>query len=251
MVMVFRGEGTIVDAAKSIMESPITTKKVKTEDSTETIEYFNSICAFDIETSSFYAGDEKQNIMYIYMLEINGIQIIGRTWNEFLAELEYLQAYCGLDNEHRIVIYVHNLAYEFQYLRKLLNWSEVFASDMRKVIYAVSGGFEFRCSFMLSGSSLANLTLTKHDIHKKVGDLDYSKIRHSRTHLTETEMGYCLGDVDVLSAYIDEQMDIYDRDITKIPMTNTGRVRQFFRDILMPGDNRYKSYKYKNFIKEH
>lgn len=250
MVMVFRGEGTIVDAAKSIMESPITTKKVKTEDSTETIEYFNSICAFDIETSSFYAGDEKQNIMYIYMLEINGIQIIGRTWNEFLAELEYLQAYCGLDNEHRIVIYVHNLAYEFQYLRKLLNWSEVFASDMRKVIYAVSGGFEFRCSFMLSGSSLANLTLTKHDIHKKVGDLDYSKIRHSRTHLTETEMGYCLGDVDVLSAYIDEQMDIYDRDITKIPMTNTGRVRQFFRDILMPGDNRYKSYKYKKFIKE-
>lgn len=247
--MIFKGEGTIVQAAQSIRESPITKKVVKTEEGDGVINYYNSICAFDIETSSFYADGEKQNIMYIYMLEINGIQIIGRTWNDFLAELEYLAAACGLDNENRIAIYVHNLAYEFQYLRKHLEWSEVFASETRKVIKAVSGGFEFRCSYMLSGSSLANIALTKHDIHKMVGDLDYSKIRHSRTHLTETEMGYCLGDVDVLSAYIDEQMDIYDRDITKIPMTNTGRVRQFFRDILMPGDNKGKAFKYKKFIR--
>lgn len=246
--MVFKGEGIITDAAKSILASPITTKTVKTEEDDVIINYYNSICAFDIETSSFYAGDEKQNIMYIYMLEIDGIQIIGRTWNEFMAELEYLQGYCGLDSEHRIVIYVHNLSYEFQYLRKLLVWDEVFASDSRKVIKAVSGGFEFRCSFMLSGSSLANLTLTKHNVKKMVGDLDYTKIRHSRTHLTETEMGYCLGDVDVLSAYIDEQMDIYERDITKIPMTNTGRVRQFFRDLLMPDNNKSKSFRYKKFI---
>ena len=67
-------------------------------------------------------------------------------------------------------------------MRKRFTWNKVFALDTREVCYALTdSGFEFRCSYILSNSSLANLSnqLTKFKIKKLVGDLDYSKIRNS------------------------------------------------------------------------
>ncbi|MFV3037545.1 hypothetical protein ACNI5A_30920, partial [Klebsiella pneumoniae] len=58
----------------------------------------------------------------------------------------------------RIIIYVHNLAYEFQFFREMLDWEKVFSIDLRKPIYGVTKtGLEFRCSYLLSGYSLAKL----------------------------------------------------------------------------------------------
>lgn len=243
--MIFHGLSTKEKIVESIANAEITSQSKKgSEGETIKIEYNNSVCAFDIETSSFYDGKNKRNIMYIWMLEINGHTVIGRTWEEFHANINYISDMCGFDNEHRLVIYVHNLSYEFQYLRHQFEWTEVFAPQNRKVMKAVTGGLEFRCSFVLSGLSLDATTLVNHDIKKMVGDLDYSLIRHANTPLTDKELGYCLSDVDKLSAYIDEQMDLYDRDITKIPLTNTGRVRQYFRDLLLPQDNKSTFFKY-------
>ena len=62
-----------------------------------------------------------------------------------------------------------------------------------------------------------------------VGDLDYSLIRTHLTPLTELEMQYCENDVAIITAYISEQIDLYD-NVSKIPMTNTGRVRTHVRN---------------------
>lgn len=192
------------------------------------VEYLNIPISFDIETSSFYKGDEKVSIMYVWMVNINGINIVGRKWSEFEILCSKISEYFLLSTDRRAIIYVHNLAYEFQFICKRFHWLKVFAIDVRKPVYALTDlGIEFRCSYLLSGYSLERLgdNLLKYKVTKLVGNLDYSKIRHSETILTDSELLYCINDVKVVSAYIQERIE-HDGDITKLPLTKTGYVRQ-------------------------
>lgn len=197
--------------------------------------YFNIESAFDIETSSvMLENEQKFAFMYEWTFGIKDKNFIcyGRTWEEFKDLCRQLQEYFLLDSEHILVVYVHNLSYEFQFMRKYFNWLEVFAVDERKPVKALcSYGIEFRDSYILSGYSLEKLAenLVSHNIKKLVGDLDYDLTRTHITELTENELAYCNNDVEIVLAYINEQIEQYG-SITKIPMTNTGRVRNFVKN---------------------
>ena len=198
------------------------------------VEYINLACGFDIETTSTVIDGEKAAFMYIWMVGIGEDEPVyyGRTWEEFYKLCCDLKEKLGLNVNRRLVIYVHNLGYEFQFMRKYFKWVEVFAVAERKPIKAViEQGIEFRDSYILSGYSLANTAknLAKRKVEKMVGDLDYSKIRHTKTELTDKELKYCENDIKVVTAYIAEQLEIYG-DIIKIPATNTGRVRSHVRN---------------------
>ena len=126
------------------------------------ITYINMECAFDIETTSTTYNDEKVAFAYIWMLGLGlGNDIFyGRNWKDLLTTLQLVQRVLGLHDERRLVIYVHNLGYEFQFMRKYFTWTSVFAVDERKPIKALcSLGIEFRDSYILSGYSLENLSL--------------------------------------------------------------------------------------------
>ena len=197
-------------------------------------EYLNIESAFDIETTSTIYNGEKSAFMYVWMFGIGyGNDVFyGRTWEEFLSLCELLGAYFDLHENKRLITYVHNLGYEFQFMRKFFNWEGVFSIDERKPIKALCDmGIEFRCSYILSGYSLASLAknLTTHKVKKMEGDLDYELIHHHETELTEKEWGYCENDIVVVNAYINEQIAQY-KLITKIPLTNTGRVREYVRN---------------------
>jgi hypothetical protein len=201
------------------------------------IQYFNIPAAFDIETSSFTVtnsktGEEmKAATMYIWQLGINGSVIYGRTWDEFLSVLNELVDYLELSSRRRLVIYVHNLGYEFQFIRHMFPWDKVFAVKQRRPVYAICGGLEFRCSLYLSNYALSYIgdnLLHKYPVKKLVGELDYDKIRHSQTPLTSREIAYCINDVKVVMSYIQEKIE-QDGDITLIPLTNTGYVRNYCR----------------------
>lgn len=197
-------------------------------------EYLNIESAFDIETTSTIYNGEKSAFMYVWMFGIGyGKDVFyGRTWEEFIELCELLGAYFDLHENKRLITYVHNLGYEFQFMRKFFNWEGVFSIDERKPIKALCDiGIEFRCSYILSGYSLASLAknLTTHKVEKMVGDLDYELIRHHETELTEKECGYCENDIVVVNAYINEQIAQY-KTITKIPLTNTGRVREYVKN---------------------
>lgn len=170
--------------------------------------------------------------MYAWVLGINGRCTRGRTWDEFLELINKIVDKYELSDKRRMIIYVHNLAYEFQWFKKYFKWSKVFALDTRKPIYAVTTcGIEFRCSYLLSGYSLAVLgeNLAKYKVQKKVGDLDYRQIRHSETPLTDKEWGYILNDGLVVMAHIQEEIERLG-NITKIPLTKTGYVRKLCRE---------------------
>lgn len=212
------------------------------------IKYYNIPCAFDIETSSFfrwYNGEkDKCATMYIWMFGIEDLIIIGRVWDEYLLLCEWIRDILKTSDKCRLIVYVHNLGYEFQFIRKRIKWYKVFSLSKYKPVYAITNtGIEYRCSYILSGYSLAKLgdELNIFKIKKLVGNLDYSLIRHSGTPLTEKEMMYCINDVKVVLAYILETI-INDGNITKIPLTKTGYVRQYCR-LKCWGDRKKEPYK--------
>lgn len=212
------------------IELPTDYKVIRTN---KKIEYINLSVGFDIETTSSYIDDEKVAYMYIYTLGITDNKHIwhGRTWEELQQDLFILQDHFNLNEKRRLIIYVHNLGYEFQFMRKYFEWVDVFSVSERKPIKALTTlGIEFRDSYILSGYSLQNLAknLTTYKVEKLVGDLDYKLKRNQKTPITDRELQYCINDVDIILAYIKEQMDTY-LDITKVPLTNTGRVRKYVK----------------------
>ena len=193
--------------------------------------YYNIALSFDIETSSFYIDDnleicnnsdfQKVSNMYIWQLAFNDNVIYGRYWKEFLDLIRKLTLKLNTDDVDRLIIYVHNLSYEFQFIYKMFKWFDVFAISERKPIYALtSTGIEFRCSYVLSGYNLDTLAknLQNQNIKKLVGNLDYSLIRHNETPLTDDELEYCFNDVLIVTEYINELIKEYG-NITKIPYT--------------------------------
>ena len=194
--------------------------------------YYNIPCAFDIETTSFYDADgNKTAVMYVWTLGLNGLIIIGRTWDEFVTVCERLEKVLGLNRKLRLIIGVHNLAFEFQFLRKLFNWEKVFAIKERTPCYALTdGGIEFRCTYILTGYSLETVAknLTMFKIYK-LGDFDYTQIRNTKTILFTHEINYCINDVMIVMCLLYERI-LQDGGIGKIPLTKTSYVREQCRE---------------------
>lgn len=229
-----------------------TTRKYNYQTKTS-VEYLNIECSFDIETTSTYTKDGKKfSFMYLWgfgLGEHGDYLKYGRTWGEFRELLNNVANELNITINRRLVIYVHNLGYEFQFFRKLFKWETVFSVDDRKPIKAVTvDGFEFRDSYILSGYNLETLAhnLVNHKNKKMTGNLDYSLVRHSKTHITDDELEYMENDVTIILNYINEQLEQYG-NITKIPMTNTGRVREFVKNkcYCSKGKSKYKSSKSK------
>ena len=221
-------------------------KVIKTN---QKIEYYNIASCFDIEASSFYDNfiirpENKRAILYAWIFGINDIIVLGRTWEQFKEIINIVVTVLSLNEKRRIITYVHNLAYDFQFFRKHFHFKKVFALSQRDPITALTyDGVEFRCSYKLSGYSLAKVGehLLKHDVKKKVGDLDYNKIRTPETPLTAKEWGYIENDGLVLLAYIEEEIESAG-DITKIPLTKTGKIRNYCRDRCLHSRKSHKKH---------
>ena len=224
--------------------------------------YDNTIYTFDIETTSFLILNNEQisatnylqlskkeqeecifmSNMYIWMFGINDEVYYGRTWEEFKGFLIRLENW-GTDCKK--YVFVHNLAYEFQFLRNIFNMKNVFARKSRKPIKFELEDFniEFRCSYMMSNCSLEKLAdVYKLDVKKLVGNLDYSLMRNSKTELTEKELAYCENDCLVVYKYIEKELETYET-MKSLPLTSTGHVRKELKNKIE------KDYSYINKVR--
>lgn len=196
------------------------------------IKYMPFVGGFDIETTKVIHDGNSHSFMYVWQFGIttDARIVYGRTWDELKDMLDTMAEKLNLSKWRRMVVYVHYLGYEFQFMRKLFKWQEVFSVDERKPIKALTtSGIEFRDSLILSGMSLETLgkNLLK-PIPKLKGYLDYDVVRSRYTELTEDEYRYCENDIQIILQYIREQIDIYGH-VRHIPMTNTGRVRDLIK----------------------
>lgn len=185
---------------------------------------------YDIETTTIEVANTFVGFMYHWQMCIASYVCIGRTWEEwriFMNELERIYE----TNEKRIfVIYVHNLAYEYQFMKDFINEDvKVFAIRSRKPLYiTLPEGIEFRCSYLLTNMTLQKACENEDGcIYQKAsGDLDYRVCRTPSTVLTNIELGYCVADVVCLYSFICARLRNEKDTLESIPMTSTGYVRR-------------------------
>ncbi len=201
------------------------------------VEIVQAACSFDIETTSMMIGSEKAAFMYVWQFGINGVCIMGRTWEEFRYLIYRISSFFGLGEKRKIYVYCHQLAYEFQFMRGWFNWEpgSVFAL---KPVTPLEGelaglGVVFRCSLLLTGYKLETLAADKlldfPEVQKQTGLLNYDLIHTPDTILTEDEKTYCLYDILVVMCYIAQCIDD-EGGLELIPRTKTGYVRRRCRD---------------------
>ena len=219
--------------------------------------YCNDIFTFDIETTSsfvlngnaykfdysksatYYKPYTKYGSMYIWMFGINKTVVYGRTLEEFAEFIDNL----SFKITDKWICYVHNLAFELQFMFNIIKDFSVFARKAHRPIKAESSEYnvEFRCSYILTQLSLANCVKGYNlTVAKKVGDLDYDVPRNSMTELTPQELGYCEGDIIVLYELISHFKRKY-RSVQNIPLTQTGEVRREIQRIYKR-DTQYRKY---------
>ena len=242
---------TVEEKVYKIEELPLLGKMLSCKDSTKRgVNYLNIPCAFDIETTNIYKKNDKGEIitdpapfafMYQWQFCIDDCVTFGRTWNEFMILIQELARRMNLSLNNRLVIYVHNLPFEWAFMNRFINYHEGFFRDDRKPLKIVtSEGIEFRCSYALSNMSLAKFCKNEIGVkhYKLVDTYDYGKIRTPLTPLTESEEAYCYNDVRGLCECIRSRL-MHDT-LTTIPLTSTGYVRRDLR-AAVTGDKKYRT----------
>ena len=199
------------------------------------VTYMTTFATFDIESTTIHQDPEKapEGFMYHWQMVIGGVIVYGRRWEEWLELMEIISGWLKLSEYKRMVIYVFNLGYEFQFIKDFMadRWGrlDVFAAKRRAPIYVLTEkGFEFRCAQKLTNMSLYAATINEYGVEhpKAKGDLDYDIQRTADTYLNDTEFGYTISDVVSLYELIENRMRNESDTLDSIPLTSTGYVRR-------------------------
>ena len=176
----------------------------------------NHVCAFTISIRAYH-----KNIVTLY----------GTKPSDFVKCLQKLQLYLAAD---KIIIYFHNLAYDWVFLRKFL--MEVYGTPVKmlatKSHYPIyiefASGIIFRDSLILSQRSLEKWALDLNVEHQKaVGKWDYLKVRNQdQEEFTPDELEYIEHDTLAGVECIDKLMLQLNKRIYSMPFTATGIPRE-------------------------
>ena len=222
--------------------APTVKLRVKKND----IYYYKLYMGFDIETSNvtqeipLYTKTGRRRkktdikhmaFMYHWQIALASDDtahvFMGRYWSEFERLMQLLTAHYKLDFNKRIICWIANTSFEFQFIRKRFEWdpAELFAREERHPMKFRTGGWEFHEALTISGGSLAQLAKDYTTTQKLKGDLDYDVFRSGKTELTKDEKSYCINDVVILSEWSKYIFDSYIIPDRKIPLTKTGLLR--------------------------
>lgn len=209
-----------------IYEIPLVKRKSGNQRTKKRVKYKDLITAFDIEATRLQ--DIEQSIMYVWQWQFGDeYTVVGRTWEQFEAFQRKLKTVL---EDSVLVVFVHNLSYEFQFLRGIYQFTkdDVFAIKSRRVLKCnMHECFEFRCSYIHSNMNLDTYTKKMGVKHKKLtGAFDYEKIRYPWTELTDEELAYCVHDVQGLVEAIEIEMSHDGDNLYTFPLTATGYVRR-------------------------
>ena len=204
---------------------PAQKRKKGNQSTSQKYYYKDIITAFDIETT--YIKEIDNSVMYIWQWQLgNNCTVVGRTWYEFKRFIKTLMDH--MDKDEKLVVYVHNLSFEFLFLSGILEFlpDDVFAVERRKVLKATyKGKIEFRCSYLQTNMSLRAFC-EKMGVKSYKLKMNYKKRRYWYTDLSQKEMAYCLNDVRGLVEAISKELERDGDNLYTIPLTSTGYARR-------------------------
>lgn len=189
-------------------------------------EYVDVTCTFDIETTN----SDEDGFAYSFQTCIGGLVVVPRYFEDWAELIETLCDKWRVTEKRKLIIYVHNLGYEFTYLIQLLTlrWGDckaLYTKSRKPLTLEFSNGIEFRDSLKLFQKSLARATKgCKHE--KLKGDLDYTVYRTPDTPLDDKEFAYCVNDVLGLYEAIERMKKEHGFNAATLPLSNTALVKQ-------------------------
>lgn len=191
-------------------------------------------CAMYLDTETSHNHNEDTPIGWLESIcfEFNNEIVIVRKPSDFIQILNSIKSYYELDITKKLVIYVHNLSYDFQFIKDWLIQEygveyTTIAVSSHKVISFMIDCFIFKCSYRLANKSLAKWGKDLNVLHKKLEDsVDYDKINYQDDTLTYTELKYQYYDVLCLKECVIKQMDLYNDNLQTIPLTATAYIRR-------------------------
>ena len=200
---------------------------------------------FDSETSWNHDLENPKAWIYQWAFSYNETLVHGRTPSQFVSCLQKIREVNNLgdfENGTRRYcrIYIHNLSYDWEYikqwLRKAFNTEydrkneKTLALQSHKVLSYYIGGFEFRCSYLLTGLSLADWGKSVNaEVQKLVGAIDYDVIRYQDTELELDDYKYMFYDVMSMVNASRKQYELHKNILDGIedtPLTVTGYIRK-------------------------
>lgn len=197
-------------------------------------------------------------MMYVWQFAIedgNDTKVfIGRTWDEFRDFIDTLDLAIGyyhiygnskpttVDKDYFAVaikgkpcnytahLYIHNLAFEFQFLRNVFPViRNLFARESRKPmrfdVRMKHSTLTFHDTLCLTQKKLEKWASDEQLPVQKTHDLDYHVIRTPQTPLKPLEVNYIVNDVLIIVEGIKKYRQKYHGKLSNIPMTQTGEVR--------------------------
>lgn len=181
--------------------------------------YWDLKCGFDIETTTYI----DRGYMYIWQIGINNKAFYGNTWEEFNDCLNIINCYIDYLNRQKAkenhkkefkaqaICFIHNIAFEWQFVRKEINITDVFLKSLREPLYFESNNIKFLDSFQITHMSLAKLAKRYCTTQKMVGDIDYTVLRNATDgkNLTDKEKKYCENDVLILCEFAEYYFNKY------------------------------------------
>lgn len=195
------------------------------------------IC-FDTETTTVTENGEQFAFIWIYQIQIGKYTFLISDRLHLLAILKEINEW-GEDNRSNLYIAIANTKYEWSFLCKDI--SELIEGEQAEtdILFglleplAVNVGRLIICDIVrMANSSLAKIGADYCTTQKLKGDLDYSKIRNSKTikHLTPQEKAYCINDVVVGAEYMTFIHTRYTSNSKRIPLTATAFIRQLMQE---------------------
>ena len=191
-------------------------------------DYATEFMTLDTETSH---KDDETAWIYQWAVKFQGHYIYGRKPSEIIEFFRKLAEYYGLNENKKIICFIHNASYDLQYLKHFLKeydpTMKVLAIDNHTFLQVEVFGFKILCSYKLSNMSLAKLSESYATAYiKAVGEIDYTLIRYQDEELTATDWFYMFSDVasqhDGINGFIKAMGYNF---AYECPITSTGFVR--------------------------
>lgn len=197
------------------------------------VKFAGDFMTLDTETSH---TDLITAWVYQWAVKFKGLYVYGRRPDEIIKFMEIVAEHYRLNDSKKIIIYIHNAAYDVQYLKNFLfeydPTAKFLALDSHAFLMIDVLGFRILCSYKLSNMSLDALSknyATK--FVKAVGEIDYNVVRYQDSNLDSSDWFYMFSDVasqyDGILGYLKMQGYKY---AYQAPITSTGFVRTACRN---------------------
>lgn len=193
-------------------------------------------CVLDIETSTYYNSISEPLAVWLSYGQISLYDVSDglplkryrfRKWDEFKEALNDLSSKF-LD--YKIIVYAHNLAYDFDFVMKnVARPVKILCNSSHGLITAELEGypnFIFNCTYKLTMQPLRKIG---ESLNFPKGDIDYRFILPTDS-IYDEEWKYNDRDCDIVASYIVNVSLKEFGTLRNIPLTKTGRVRKKFKE---------------------